>query len=322
MAIPKNATIRLSVLLIIGLVITRSSLFTKHLQLSENLKVITRTASENATSATTHRRGYDCSIYWLRVPKTASTSILNAFIGPLFSNEAGLFANIEHDSNNCIQGVGGCNSLWGMSGTQTPVKIPSDKGGNNTGMPTTVSIPVPPYGIAASVDHDEQKQHFEHAQNNSQRCFPTITGGKTYPLLYCYEFDALSSSLNFGPHRHMKPGAMNAQNIFKVKRLAEMNSTRPTSEQMGNYISGPNPQAHVGLDPSLFGWLYPNNPLVFSAFRDPIERLLSSFHYGIIYAAGRPGEVKMCKQYKRLTTRKQNLTWPEMVARRPGIEQR
>jgi len=35
--------------------------------------------------------------------------------------------------------------------------------------------------------------------------------------------------------------------------------------------------------------------MVFSAFRDPVDRLLSSFHYGIQFGGGRPGEVKKCK---------------------------
>ena len=44
----------------------------------------------------------------------------------------------------------------------------------------------------------------------------------------------------------------------------------------------------------MFGWLYPHRPMVCATFREPVERLLSSFHYGIRYGAGLPGNVEKC----------------------------
>lgn len=38
----------------------------------------------------------------------------------------------------------------------------------------------------------------------------------------------------------------------------------------------------------------PPNPLIFAVFRNPFQRLISSFHYGISFGANRPGEVAIC----------------------------
>lgn len=61
------------------------------------------------------------------------------------------------------------------------------------------------------------------------------------------------------------------------------------------YRSGPELKTHVGLDPSLFGWVLPPRPLVFSTFREPLARFLSGFGYGMTLGAGRPGEVRICE---------------------------
>ena len=38
----------------------------------------------------------------------------------------------------------------------------------------------------------------------------------------------------------------------------------------------------------------PPNPLIFAVFRNPFQRLISSFHYGISFGANRPGKVAIC----------------------------
>ena len=35
--------------------------------------------------------------------------------------------------------------------------------------------------------------------------------------------------------------------------------------------------------------------MVFSTFRDPVERLLSSFHFGITFGTARPGQITQCE---------------------------
>ena len=49
----------------------------------------------------------------------------------------------------------------------------------------------------------------------------------------------------------------------------------------------PSLHTHVAIDTSLFGWVLPQTPMVFSTFRDPVDRLLSSFHYGIQFGGGK-----------------------------------
>jgi len=63
-------------------------------------------------------------------------------------------------------------------------------------------------------------------------------------------------------------------------------------------VFSPSVNAHVGLHTSLINNVLPPKPMVFSAFREPKERLLSSFHHGIVYGAGKPGHVKSCNPNK------------------------
>lgn len=107
------------------------------------------------------------------------------------------------------------------------------------------------------------------------------------PKMMCQEYDSRTMTMNFGPHRRPpkppKPGG-------------PPSSTRSKPSQLQVHFDfGPMTATHVGLDPSLFGWVMPKHPMVFSTFRDPVERLLSSFHYGIQFGGGRPGEVDRCE---------------------------
>ncbi|EJK73314.1 hypothetical protein THAOC_05068 [Thalassiosira oceanica] len=92
---------------------------------------------------------YDCSINWLRLPKTASSSIFNVFISPL-TEEQDLFQNTEIGPNACITHVGGCAEL-------------SDKW-NALGTPETLGE-VPPFGVELGSKAYSLKM-------TNPRCFP------------------------------------------------------------------------------------------------------------------------------------------------------
>jgi len=220
-------------------------------------------------------KGYDCSIYWLRLPKTASTSIFQLFWEPM----AGMFNNTETGPNACILGVGGCAPFWNGSSFE---KMPDQNHG------AKISTVLPPYGIATENDATNT---LSHTESYSGRCFPLDEG----PKIDCYEYDARTSTINFGPHR------------YNPKRRP-----LPTWKRIEQYASSsPNLKTHVGLDPSLFGLVLPKKPMVFSTFRDPVERLLSSFHYGMKFGGGRPGEVGKCD----LPGHKRQAQWQESVVR-------
>jgi hypothetical protein len=218
-------------------------------------------------SSASDTRHFDCAISWLRLPKTASTSVAQSFIMPLF--RAGKFTNTEIGPNTCITGPGGCAKFWqGMRWDDTAIlkKIKLDN-----------------VNIRNGVVHTPHYVGMNATQTN-QRCFPMH--GPTAPRLACHEFDARTSTMSFGPHRrNPKP------NPNQAKRQP---AQREPSKVRAHFDFGPMTSTHVGLDPSLFGWLMPSHPMVFSTFREPIERLLSSFHYGIQFGGGRPGEVDKC----------------------------
>jgi hypothetical protein len=208
------------------------------------------------------KRHWDCAINWLRLPKTASTSVTQSFIQPLLT--AGRFTITEVGPSTCIESVGGCAPFW--KGRTWDDTITRKFLSNNTKVAgDAISAP----GYIGSF-------------NSSQRCYPTQKGPNA-PKVSCQEYDSRTSIMNFGPHRRPpkppKPGR-------PIKKL--------TTKVQAHFDFGPNIATHVGLDPSLFGWVLPPNPLVFSTFREPIDRLLSSFHYGIQFGAGRPGEVERC----------------------------
>ncbi|KAL7518843.1 hypothetical protein ACHAWX_003646 [Stephanocyclus meneghinianus] len=212
-------------------------------------------------------RHFDCAISWLRLPKTASTSVAQGFITPL--SKAGRFTNTDIGPNICIESVGGCAPFWkGLSWNNKSISRRFHS--NNTRVvDDAIHIPTPLY--IGSVNSTQT--------NKNQRCFPMK--GPTAPKISCHEYDSHTSILNFGPHR---------RNPTNQKKTAQ----KLPSLLQAHFDFGPMTATHVGLDPSLFGWILPSHPMVFSTFRDPIERLLSSFHYGIQFGSGRPGEVDKC----------------------------
>ncbi|KAL3795554.1 hypothetical protein HJC23_009267 [Cyclotella cryptica] len=228
--------------------------------------------SENVSlSVTSHHvakplappKDFDCAIFWLRMPKTASTTIAQTFIRPLFRQ--GNFTNIEIGPNSCITGVGGCALIW----RQMMVRR---RTGQNEIMSEIRKSVAPPFG-RKSITPKQQSSY-------NQRCFPSEENLRTNRLTFCQEYDSNTSTLNFGPQR--------------LQDGPNRKKTKLPSRVQAHFDSGPRITTHVGIDPSLFGWILPPNPMVFSTFRDPVERLFSSFHYGIQFGGGRPGSVGKC----------------------------
>ncbi|KAL3787574.1 hypothetical protein HJC23_000062 [Cyclotella cryptica] len=213
------------------------------------------------------QRHFDCAISWLRLPKTASTSVAQGFIVPL--SKAGRFTNTDIGPNTCIETVGGCAPFWkGLNWNKNSISRRFHS--NNTRVAFDARH-IPPPRYIGSLNSTQI--------NKNQRCFPMKRPNA--PRIACHEYDARSSTLNFGPHR--RNPANQRQPVQKLP-----------SQLQAHFDFGPMTATHVGLDPSLFGWIMPSHPMVFSTFRDPIERLLSSFHYGIQFGSGRPGEVDKC----------------------------
>ena len=116
----------------------------------------------------------------------------------------------------------------------------------------------PPYGRKRTASENQSKYN--------QRCFPSAANSEIRRETYCQEYDEKTSTMNFGPNRPQNPKRKNVKLPSKVQ---------------AHFDAGAKITTHVGLDPSLFGWVLPPNPMVFSTFRDPLERIFSAFHYGI-----------------------------------------
>lgn len=168
---------------------------------------------------------FECSLVWLRIPKTASTTTAYQFVAPLA--QAAEFTNTEIGYNTCITNVGGCAQFWGE---ERP------------------SLPNPPY-VQLNAETD-------------QRCFP-MTNRTKASAVRCYEFNAESSIMNFGPYKR-RAGNSRKQQISSGPQL---------KQAQFNY--SPVRSQHVGLDPSLFGWVLPLKPMVISTFHRQIDIFVS-----------------------------------------------
>ncbi len=222
------------------------------------------------------RPRFDCAIDWVRVPKTASTSVWTVFMNPLLKSK--LFMPTYLMENSCIEGPGGCAAIWNMSSGHSFI----DRNG-------TVSENIPPYyGIDTMTD----RRKMAYTRADLGRCFPREGVER-----YCYEYDGRTKTMNFGPPSKMQNTLRNRLGIQLEEATLSPQVERTVSVAMSNengtYFIHPTVTSH-GLDTSIFGWLLPHNPIIFSMFRDPIERLMSSFHHGIRYGANRPGSVKPC----------------------------
>ncbi len=222
-------------------------------------------------------RIFDCSVSWVRIPKTATTSIYKLFMGPLESSQA--FATTKMNSNTCLTGPGGCEAFWN-----------EEKSSNITSLGAQL-IHAPPYGIEVTKKVAKPKNATSIQSLVSDRCFP-LSGS-----MPCIEYNEKNGSMNYGPSSdHQKKGKKGDTKLMNLKLHINSNYHIVSGENIVFNIH-PNMQDHVGLDVSLFSWLMPSKTMVFSAFRDPVERLISSFHYGIFYGANRPGQVSECVTY-------------------------
>ena len=208
---------------------------------------------------------YQCALVWLRLPKTASTTVIRRFISPLV--KAANFANAELGPNTCLTHIGGCTDLWG--GWKT----------NNTQWAGIDDHSIaPPYGVSS---------RYGRSDGNNQRCYPHEDGKTKF---YCWEYDSYHSTIFYGPHNTPS----RRRNTIKKGRVVPKgvpNNTFTTAK----FDLYPSLHTHVAIDTSLFGWILPERPMVFSTFRDPIDRLISSFHYGIQFGGDLPGQVKKCR---------------------------
>ena len=224
------------------------------------------------------RPRFDCAINWVRVPKTASTSVWMAFMNPLLLSK--LFMPTYLMENSCIEGPGGCAAIWNISSGHSVV--------HRNG---TLLENIPPYyGIGTMIDLGKMA----YTTADLGRCFPREGVDR-----YCYEYDVGTKMMNFGPPSKMQKVLRNRLGIQlgrkqNFRQPIERTVSMAMSNENGTYLIHPTVTSHVGLDTSIFGWLLPHDPIIFSMFRDPLGRLLSSFHHGIRYGADRPGSVKPC----------------------------
>ncbi|KAL7542735.1 hypothetical protein ACHAXR_012032 [Thalassiosira sp. AJA248-18] len=214
---------------------------------------------------------FDCAINWVRIPKTASTSVHDAFIAPLLNSK--WFTTTYLASNTCVMGPGDCSVYWNTTTTASYEEQ---------------SFQISPYfGIGPRSDRSK----ISNKIGNLGRCFPNPKG---LTKTFCIEYDARGSTMNFGPPSKLLRTTLSSALKLNETEKREKTISRVLSNENGAFYISPDISSHVGLDVSLYGWLLPPNPLVFSVFRDPLERLISSFHYGISYGADRPGDVRTC----------------------------
>eukprot|EP00956_Cyclotella_meneghiniana_P017018 scaffold27460_cov56-Cyclotella_meneghiniana.AAC.3 len=243
---------------------------------------------------------FDCAIFWLRMPKTASTTIAQTFIRPLYRE--GNFTNVDLGPNSCVTHVGGCAGYWKNQTKMKRRKVPGNRiggGGSNTplfGRGThhqqhhrrlgEVKINSngdermyysPPFGKKISSIPTDYINRLQSSSTSDHRCFPSQENEQMKRQLFCHEYNSVTSTIHYGTR--VQPHGK--KNSLPTKVTAQFNA--------GQRIT-----THVGLDPSLFGWVMPHKPMVFSTFRDPLERIFSSFHYGIQFGGGRPGSVGKC----------------------------
>lgn len=203
---------------------------------------------------------YQCALVWLRLPKTASTTVIRRFVSPFVRNAK--LQNADLGPNTCVTHIGGCKDLWQGWETNKSQWAGIDEH----------SI-APPYGVSS---HNISSR----IDGNNQRCFPD-RGAKT--RLFCWEFDSNNSTLFYGPHSDSKRKRRRKKK--EKKRIATLDDN--TTFTTANFDLYPSLHTHVAIDTSLFGWILPETPMVFSTFRDPVDRLLSSFHYGIQFGGGK-----------------------------------
>jgi len=183
---------------------------------------------------------YQCALVWLRVPKTASTTVIRRFMTPFV--RAANFTSTGIEPSTCITNAGGCADIWQQQQQQQQQanNMEEDHG-----------------GISSRIDSG--------SGGDSQRCLPSLNDEEY--TTRCWEYDSTQST------------------VTRKNNLTSM----PV-----RFDAHPKLHTHVALDPSLFGWILPRSPMVFSTFRQPVDRLLSSFHFGMRVGGDRPGQLKRC----------------------------
>ena len=239
-----------------------------------------------------NKQHFDCAINWIRIPKTASTSIYNAFMSPLLTSN--LFTTTYLGSNTCVMGPGDCSVSWKQAASIKGTESKKRKEANATKLTplqnVSVDSNVPPYfGIGPFAD--QSLSFIANRTTDLGRCFSTKKGKQ---VAFCIEYNNATNTMNFGPPSNIDGTMMKRQLAVDKMEEQEESITRTLSNKHGAFHISPTPGAHVGLDVSIYGWLLPPNPMVFSVFRDPIQRLFSAFHYGIKINAGRPGTIRKC----------------------------
>ena len=217
---------------------------------------VSATTDDNTTEIynRSNETNNDCSIVWVRVPKTASTTIYKSFMEPL----ATWFQNTHIGPNTCISGPGGCSLHWNITRNETTY-----------------------------LHNNESNVTYETA------CIGAA-GGE------CFEYDNVTRTTNFGPSseiRHILKKQLLKKGLGKASLKSQFDNgdkyiTRVYDEANG--VFSPSVNAHVAFDTSLLNNFLPPKPMIFAAFREPKERLLSSFHDCIRYGAGKPGQMTSC----------------------------
>lgn len=204
------------------------------------------TISNNHSSSSSNRKSYNCSILWVRIPKTASSTIYKQFMTPLST----WFVNTFIGPQTCVSNPGGCLLHWNVTKLSTPTNY-------------TISD--------------------EYADPACEECF---------------EYNNATKTINYGPINKLSPFLQKHHLTTELWVRKQIDSKKAKfllrTVEENNGIYSPSIYAHVGLQTSLFNSILPSNPLVFSVFRDPTERFFSSFHYGIMYGAAKPGHVHRC----------------------------
>ena len=223
-----------------------------------------------------HTASYQCALVWLRLPKTASTSIVKRFVDPFV--KAASFTNTNIGPNTCITHLSGCAELWKGWGNSTEQQRMDAAFRDNSF--------APPYGIP----HNELQVYGA----NNHRC---ISSENVIRKIYCWEYDRAHDTIHYGPHRKHETKKKKRR---RKKGVAEAAAATLKNESLPEFVTAkfdlhPSLRTHVAIDTSLFGWILPSQPIVFSTFRDPAERLMSSFHYGIQFGGDIPGRVRKCR---------------------------
>ena len=180
------------------------------------------TTSNNHSSSSYHTKSYNCSIVWVRIPKTASSTIYKQFMTPLST----WFVNTYIGPQTCVSNPGGCLLHWNATTLSTPINYNSSNSSNK-------------------INGDE------YADLACEECFEYNNATKT---INYGPIDKLSPFLQ----KHHLQTELWVRKKIDSKNAKFL--LRTVEENQGVY--SPSIYAHVGLHTSLFNSILPSNPLV------------------------------------------------------------